>query len=429
MSERTLTIILAGGKGTRLEPLTTDRAKPAVPFGGEYRIIDFPLSNCVNSGLFQVLVLTQYKSLSLDRHLERAWKPLFRRELGTFLDIVPPQQRVVEEWYRGTADAVYQNIYSIQQTRPDNVLILAGDHIYAMDYREMLRDHEERHADVTVGAYRVPVGEAARQFGVIQVDGRQRVTGFQEKPDHPTPIPGDPQHALASMGIYVFSTKFLLETLSVNATRPGARHDFGHHILPEVYRDSRVFAFPLRSPHGATPYWKDVGTLDAYFNATQDLLRSNAPLNLHDTRWPIRTFKPNLPPPLMLSRDGGFDEGVRNSIVCAGSVVDGACVNRSVLGSESRVSPGAMLKETLLLGEVTVGRHARLNRVIVDKRSVIPAGMRIGFDPEEDSAQGFTISPEGITVVPRGFQPSQANAVRQRLHVRREHLDEFQAVL
>lgn len=418
MSQRALTIILAGGKGTRLEPLTTDRAKPAVPFAGEYRIIDFPLSNCVNSGLFQVLVLTQYKSLSLDRHLDRAWKPLFQRELGTYLDIVPPQQRVADEWYRGTADAVYQNIYSIKQARPDNVLILAGDHIYTMDYRAMLRFHEENHADVTVGAYRVPVAEAARQFGVIQVDGRQRVTGFQEKPEHPTPIPGAPQHTLASMGIYVFSTKFLLETLEENADKPGARHDFGHHILPEVYRDSRVFAFPFRSPNGTRPYWKDVGTLDAYFRATQDLLRSDAPLKLHDTRWPIRTFKPNLSPPLMLSNDDGFDEGVRNSIVCAGSVVDGASVCRSVLGSESRVSPGAMLEETLLLGEVTVGRNARLHRVIVDKQSVIPDGMRIGFDPDEDAERGFTISPEGITVVPRGYRPTQPPFVRrpQRLH-------------
>ena len=406
MSLKTLAIILAGGKGARLDPLTTDRAKPAVPFAGGYRIIDFPLSNCVNSGLFQVLVLPQYKSLSLDQHLELAWKRLFQRELGAYLNVIPPQQRIADEWYQGTADAVYQNIYTIEYSQPDDVLILAGDHVYAMDYREMLQFHHEHQADVTIGTHRVPVAEAARQFGIVQVDSSQRVLGFQEKPAEPTPLPKDPGRTLASMGIYVFKTKFLLDTLCTNAADPKTGNDFGHHILPAVLPTAHLAAFPFRSPGGdETSYWKDVGTLDAYFDANQDLLSDSAPAYFCDESWPIRTFKPNLPPPVILSDSKEAICGsLHDSIICAGSKLVGADVSRSILGYKSRVSPGAHLEDAILLGDVTVGRDARLRRTIVDKHARIPDFDRIGFDREADVARGFTISAGGVTVIPRGFR-------------------------
>ncbi|MDB5392005.1 MAG: Glucose-phosphate adenylyltransferase [Planctomycetaceae bacterium] len=409
MSEQVLSIILAGGKGTRLEPLTNDRAKPAVPFAGAYRIIDFPLSNCFNSGYFQILVLTQYKSLSLYRHLDMGWKSVLPRELGAYLEVVPPQQRIEDEWYRGTADAVYQNIYSIDHSRSDYVLILAGDHIYTMDYREMVRFHIENRADVTVGAYRVPIAEAAGQFGVIQIARDQRVVGFQEKPLNPTPIPGDAGHTLASMGIYVFSTSFLVDTLCRNAGQPNSGHDFGHHILPAIYPTQRVFAYPFSSPGNTASYWRDVGTLDAYYLAHRDLLNSSPPLDLYNRDWPIRSFRPNLPPPVVLSSKcmhspscSGTEQGVRDSLICPGTKIDHAEVSESIIGYDTRIGPRAVIEECILLGGIEVGSGAHVRRTIIDKHVKIPAGARIGFDPEEDRANGFTVSEAGITVVPRG---------------------------
>ncbi len=406
MINKTLTIILAGGKGTRLEPLTLERAKPAVPFGGSYRIIDFPMSNCINSGLFRVLVLTQYKSLSLDRHLERAWMPLFQRELGAFLELIPPQQRVSEDWYRGTADAVYQNIYSIQSIQPDDVLVLAGDHVYAMDYREMLAFHREQDADLTVGTYRVPIAEAARQFGVIQVDNTHRVVGFEEKPEHPRHIPNDDQHALASMGIYVFKTQFLMNALMADAASATSGHDFGHNILPQTFPTSRVFAFPFCSAgSGNTDYWRDVGTLDAYFRANQDLLSVSPPLALDNDDWPIRTFKPNLPPPVFLTDSSDIRNlNLENSMVGSGSKIVGACISGSVLGHRCIVEANSSVVDSILMGNVRLGRDVRLRRVIVDKDAELASGTSIGFDPDQDLARGFTISPQGITVVPRGYR-------------------------
>lgn len=404
MHERTLAIILAGGKGTRLEPLTNDRAKPAVPFGGSYRIIDFTLSNCVNSELLQILVLTQYKSLSVDRHLDLGWKPYFPRELGPFLNVIPPQHRIEGEYYRGTADAVYQNLDSIVDAQSDSVLILAGDHVYTMDYRSMIQFHRERGADVTVGAYRAPISDAAGQFGVIEVDSNQRVTGFQEKPRQPTPIPGDPAHALASMGIYVFSTKFLVDALHTNTTRKDGGHDFGHDILPRIYATERVFALAFRAPGGEPPYWRDVGTIDAYFEAHQELLQPDSPFKWRDRRWPIRTFKPNLPPPLLLSSAGNDDSALRNCIVCAATVIQDAHISRSIVGHECRIHPGSSIEETVLLGRVEVGAGARLRRTIVDKDCRIPANTQIGFSPDADRARGFIVSSGGVTVVPRDYQ-------------------------
>jgi len=404
MLERTLAIILAGGKGTRLEPLTNDRAKPAVPFGGSYRIIDFALSNCVNSELLQILVLTQYKSHSVDKHLDLGWKHYFPRELGPFLNVVPPQHRIEGEYYRGTADAVYQNLDSIVDTQSDSVLILAGDHIYTMDYRAMIRFHRECRADVTVGVYRTPVADAAGQFGVIEVDSDHRVTGFQEKPLHPTPIPGDPSHTLASMGIYVFSTNFLLEILEKNAGRKDNGHDFGHNILPRIFASQRVFAYSFRAPGGEPPYWRDVGTIDSYFAAHQDLLLPVSPFKWRDRHWPIRTFKPNLPPPLLLSSGANDESGLLNCIVCAGTVIQDARISGSIVGHECVISPGAGLEDSILFGRVEVGAGARLRRTIVDKDTRIPANAQIGFSPDADRARGFTVSPGNVTVVPQGYQ-------------------------
>lgn len=405
MRQSVLTIILAGGKGTRLEPLTNERSKPAVPFGGSYRIIDFPLSNCVNSGLHQVLMLTQYKSLSLERHIESGWRHLFQRELGASLDILPPQHRVAEEWYRGTADAVYQNIYSIDQFQPDQVLILAGDHVYKMDYREMLAFHKETGADVTVGVLPVSVGEAARQFGVIQVNHSNRVVGFQEKPDHPVSLPDDPERTLASMGIYVFSTQVLKELLCHNAEQTDCGHDFGYDILPAVYHDRLVLAFPFEtSANGAASYWRDVGTIDAYFEANQDLLCVGAALDLQDPTWPIRTFKPNLPPPLFISaEDPRSSSCIRNSIVSPGSVLMDANVTDSIVGYSVQLGPGAWVEDCVLFHGTKLGPDVRLRRTIVDKYVTLGRGTRIGFDIDEDAARGFTISPNGITVVPQGI--------------------------
>ncbi|MBC8116776.1 MAG: glucose-1-phosphate adenylyltransferase, partial [Candidatus Saccharimonas sp.] len=371
---------------------------------GAYRIIDFALSNCVNSGLAQVLLLTQYKSLSLERHIESGWRHLFQRELGASLDILPPQHRVTEEWYRGTADAVYQNIYSIEQFQPDQVLILAGDHIYTMDYREMLRFHNETGADVTVGALPVPVDEAARQFGVIQVNSSLRVVGFQEKPKHPITLPGEPESTLASMGIYIFSTQVLKDLLCHNANQADCGHDFGHDILPVVLRDRLVCAFQFQTPgSGAAAYWRDVGTIDAYFEANQDLLRHDAPLDLRNTAWPIRTFKPNLPPPVFVSaEDRQSPSHICDSIVCAGSVIVDASVTDSVIGYNARLGPGSSVEGCVLFHGTELGPDVRLRRTILDKYVTLGRGTRIGFDADEDIARGFTISPNGITVVPQG---------------------------
>jgi glucose-1-phosphate adenylyltransferase len=284
-----LAVILAGGKGTRLEPLTRDRAKPAVPFGGLYRIIDFTLSNCLNSDFRRILMLTQYKAMSLDRHINMGWRHYFNRELGEFIDVVPPQQRIDEQWYQGTADAVYQNIYVLEKERPDYVVILAGDHIYKMNYKSMVQYHIDVGADVTVGALRVDPIEA-RDFGVMEIDTNQRIIGFEEKVPNPKTIPGDPEHCLGSMGIYVFAARFLFEQLCRDATKTGSKHDFGRNIIPSLIETHKVYAFPFRDENRKSDaYWRDVGTLDAYYEANMDLVRVDPLLNVYDEQWPLRT--------------------------------------------------------------------------------------------------------------------------------------------
>ncbi len=360
-----LAVILAGGKGTRLEPLTRDRAKPAVPFGGLYRIIDFTLSNCLNSGLRRVLVLTQYKAMSLDRHLSLGWKQLMSRELGEFVDVVPPQQRIDEHWYQGTADAVYQNIYTIEKERPDYVVILAGDHIYKMNYRTMFEFHLDQKADVTIGALRVPA-EEARHFGVMQIDGDNRVIGFEEKKANAKTIPGDPRHCLASMGIYVFNARFLFEQLCLDATQPGSQHDFGHNIIPSIIDTHRVLAFPFRDENRKQDaYWRDVGTLDAYFEANMDLVTVDPLLNMYDMQWPIRTYQPNFPPPKFVFAEEGPEARrgeALDSVVCSGSIVSGGQVRKSILGPNVRVNSYARVEESILFEGVDIGRHARVRR-------------------------------------------------------------------
>lgn len=397
-----LSIILAGGRGTRLEPLTRDRAKPAVPFGGAYRIIDFTLSNCVNSGLRRILVLTQYKAMSLNRHINRAWRRYLSEEFGEFVEVVPPQQRIDEQWYQGTADAVYQNIYTLEKERPEYVVILAGDHVYKMDYMKMVDFHKESGADLTVGALPV-LKEEASDFGVMQVDRDWRIIGFQEKPENPKTMPEDSTRALASMGIYVFSARFLFEQLCIDATRTDSRHDFGHNIIPTTIDTHRVIAFPFRDENRKTDaYWRDAGTLDAYYEANMDLVSVDPELNLYDRQWPIRSFMPTLPPPKFVFAEHG--DGSRrgqalDSVVCLGSIISGGTVERSILGPDTRINSYATVEDSILFEGVDIGRHARVRRAIIDKGVHIPPGVEIGFDLERDRERGFTISDNGIVVI------------------------------
>lgn len=401
--EQVLTVILAGGKGSRLEPLTRDRAKPAVPFGGGYRIIDFALSNCLNSGLRRALVFTQYKAMSLERHINLGWRKLFCCELGEFLDVIPPQQRIDEHWYRGTADAVYQNIYAIEQAKPEYVVVLAGDHVYKMNYKSMVDSHIENNADVTVAALRVDTRTAAGQFGVMEIQPDWRIVGFEEKPAAPKSIPGDPDHCLASMGIYVFSARFLYEQLCRNAAQADAGHDFGHHIIPSIISSQRVFAFPFRDENQKREaYWRDVGTIDAYYDANMDLVSVDPQLNVYDRSWPIRTYLPSLPPPKFVFAEPGAD-GRRghalDSIVCPGSIISGGRVERSIIGGSCRINSYAQIEDSILFDRVNVGRRAQVRRAIIDKGVNIPEDARIGFDHAEDRERGFTVTENGVVVI------------------------------
>lgn len=413
MLRKTTAVVLAGGKGTRLEPLTLDRAKPAVPFGGNYRIIDFVLSNSINSGLRRILVLTQYKALSLDRHINIGWRPFFCAELGEFLDVVPPQQRIDEQWYQGTADAVYQNIFVIEKDRPEYVLILAGDHIYKMNYLRMIEFHREMGADLTVGALRVG-RDAAKDFGVIQVNDQNRIVGFQEKPADPKTMPGDDDHCFASMGIYVFTARFLFEQLCRDATETGSQHDFGKNIIPAIINEHQVFAFPFRDENRKREaYWRDVGTLDAYFDANMDLIEIDPLLNLYDDEWPIRTLQPNLPPPkFVFGSRGDWDRCGQaiDSLVCPGTIISGGRVQRSVLSPNVRVNSYASVEDSILFHGVEIGRHAKVRRAIIDKGVSIPGGMEVGFDHDLDRKRGFAVSQSGIVVIAKNDSPDIVDA-------------------
>ena len=397
-----LAVILAGGKGSRLDPLTRDRAKPAVPFGGAYRIIDFTLSNCLNSGLRKNLVLTQYKAMSLDRHINLGWQGYLCRELGEFVDVVPPQQRIDEHWYQGTADAVYQNIYTIEKERPTYVVVLAGDHIYKMDYQKLVNFHIESEADLTIGALRVGL-EAASQFGVMEVDEESQIVGFEEKPPEPKSIPGDPHHALASMGIYVFTARFLFEQLCLDATRRDSTHDFGCDLIPSIINTHRVFAYPFRDENRkGDAYWRDVGTLDAYYEANMDLISIDPQLNMYAGHWPIRTYHPNYPPPKFVFAGEGPEARrghALDSIVCQGSVVSGGQVERSIIGPNSRINSYSLVQDSIFFDGVDVGRHSKIRRAIIDKDVHIPPETHIGYDRELDLRRGFAITEQGVTVI------------------------------
>jgi glucose-1-phosphate adenylyltransferase len=398
-----LTLILAGGKGTRLDPLTRDRAKPAVPFGGLYRIIDFTLSNCINSNLRRILVLTQYKARSLDRHIAAGWG-FFSRELDEYIDVLPPQQRIDEHWYKGTADAIYQNIYSIEKADPRYVLILAGDHIYKMDYGDMIRAHIDHGAELTIGCITVP-GRDASSFGIMQVDDQDRVRGFQEKPRDPAPLPDDPRHCLASMGIYVFTARPMYELLCQDATHPDSDHDFGKNIIPGMIETQKVYAYRFRDKNRkAVPYWRDVGTLDAYYQANMDLVEIDPVLNLYDREWPIRTNQPQLPPPkFVFSDDGPRGQARRgeahDSMVCQGCIVSGGHVRRSILAPNVRVNSYALVENSILFDGVDVGRHCRIRKAIIDKEVRIPPHTTIGYDLDHDRQRGFVVTEQGVVVI------------------------------
>jgi glucose-1-phosphate adenylyltransferase len=407
-----LTLVLAGGKGTRLEPLTRDRAKPAVPFGGLYRIVDFTLSNCINSGLRRVLVLTQYKARSLDRHISAGWNFL-SRQLNEFVEVLPPQQRLDETWYKGTADAIYQNIYTIEKADPKYILILAGDHIYKMDYGAMLRFHIEREADLTVGCIPVPRADGNR-FGIMDIDTEGRVAGFLEKPAEPPGMPGDPGQCLASMGIYVFTARMLYELLCEDATHPDSRHDFGTDIIPPMLASQRVFAHRFEDRNRKEiPYWRDVGTIDAYYQANMDLIAVEPVLNLYDRTWPIRTFQPQLPPPKFVHTEGDRRGEALMSMVCQGCIVSGGQVRYSILSPNVRVNSYAQVEASILFDGVDVGRHCRIRRAIVDKDARIPQNTTIGYDLEHDRQRGFTVTEQGVVVIAKAELPETFTAGRR----------------
>jgi glucose-1-phosphate adenylyltransferase len=395
-----LAIVLAGGRGTRLEPLTRDRAKPAVPFGGLYRIIDFTLSNCINSDLRKILVLPQYKAFSLNRHIDQAWRFL-NRELDEYIDVIPPEQRIGEQWYQGTADAIYQNIYRIEKADPRDVMVLAGDHIYKMNYAAMIEEHRANRADLTIGCLPVSLAEA-KGFGVMEVDAEQRVIGFEEKPVVPRPIPGDSTRSLASMGIYIFNTHSLFERLFDDAGRDQTSHDFGKDVIPSMVGGGQVFTYPFRDMNRkGDAYWRDVGTLDAYYQTNMDLIHVDPILNLYDRDWPIHTFQPPYPPPKFVHLEQHRAGAAFNSIVCQGTIVSGGQAHRSIISPQVRINSFALVEDAILFEGVEVGRHARIRRAILDKDVKVPTGFVIGHDHEQDRARGFTVTEGGITVVPK----------------------------
>jgi len=403
MLDDALVVLLAGGAGERLYPLTRDRAKPAVFFGGPYRIIDFTLSNCINSGLRRIFIATQYKSLSLNRHIRMGWN-VVSEELGEFVEILPPQKRVSEHWYQGTADAVFQNLYSIVQEAPHHVIVLSGDHVYKMDYARMLRFHRERGSAMTLAAIEVPLADA-RRMGVLSVDDNDRVIGFVEKPKDPPPIPGSPDTALASMGIYVFDTEVLLRALEADAAQPTS-HDFGKDIIPALIKEVPNVAYRFYDENKkSSKYWRDIGTLDAYYEANMDLCHVDPEFNLYDPEWPMRTYQPQAPPAKFVFAERGRRCGESlDSIISPGCIISGSIVNGSVLCPNVRVHSYGTIDHCILMPGVRVGRHARLRRAIVDRDVLIPRGAVIGYNLEEDRKR-HTVTDQGVVVVTEDDEP------------------------
>ena len=414
MQDDTLVMVLAGGVGERLYPLTKERAKPAVYFGGPYRIIDFTLSNCINSGLRRIFIALQYKSLSLSRHIRMGWS-VVADELGEFVEILSPQKRVGEHWYLGTADAVYQNLYSILREDPRHLMVLSGDHVYKMDYAKMLRFHRDRNAGATMAVIEVPSEEASR-FGVLEVDADDRLTGFLEKPKHLPPG----QQVLASMGIYIFDMRKLVPALEADAAR-STTHDFGKDIIPSLIADVPVCAYRFYDENKkAAKYWRDIGTLDAYFDANMDLCHVNPEFNLYDPEWPLRTYQVQAPPAKFVFADDGRRCGqALDSIISAGCIVSGSRITGSVLCPNVRVHSFCQIDQSILMPGVRVGRHAKTRRAIIDRDVFIPRGALIGYNDEEDRRR-HTVTESGIVVVTTDDQPFVADITEEALRIEAE---------
>ncbi|WP_201265600.1 glucose-1-phosphate adenylyltransferase [Mariprofundus sp. EBB-1] len=402
--KNTMAIVLAGGTGSRLAPLTQHRAKPAVHFGGKYRIIDFTLSNCLHSDIRRILVLTQYRSHSMHKHLRNGWN-ILTPEMGEYITAIPAQMKHGNHWYEGTADAVYQNIDLLRWNSAKYIIILSGDHIYRMDYAAMLKDHIEQDAEVSIACKRVPRQQAS-EFGVVDVDEKLNISAFTEKPEHPTSVPDDPTQSLISMGIYIFNKKNLIERLEADRDVANSKHDFGHDIIPAWIEHGHVNAYLFDNVMGRVSsdnYWRDVGTLDAYFEANMDLLKNVPPLNLHQSDWAIRTYNAQHPPCRTGPSDTGINELLNNVIMCSGSLIIGATIKDSILAAEVQVEAGAIIESSIIFSDVHIAEGVKLRRCIVDKHVRIPAGEQIGFNRQRDSAR-FTVTESGITVIPAGYR-------------------------
>jgi glucose-1-phosphate adenylyltransferase len=400
LTRETYALILAGGRGSRLYELTNWRAKPALYFGGKFRIIDFPLSNCINSGIRNVGVVTQYKSHSLIRHLVRGWGH-FKKELGESVEILPASQRFSDNWYEGTADAVFQNIDIIRDELPKYVLVLSGDHIYRMDYGNLIAQHVESGAKMTVSCMPVPIEEAAGQFGVMSVDENLKVIGFAEKPENPTPLPNDPSRCLASMGNYVFDTEFLFEQLKADAETSGSERDFGKDIIPSIIEEGSVYAFQFESDGENEAYWRDVGTLDSFWQANMELVSPVPALNLYDKKWPIWTYQEQLPPAKFVWEEDNRRGTAINSVVSGGCIISGATLRRSICFSNVRVHSYSEVEDSVLLPDVEVERNCRIRKAIIDRGCIVPEGTVIGHSREDDLARGFRVTEKGVVLVTR----------------------------
>ncbi len=397
LTSGTLAVVMAGGRGERLKALTLNRCKPATPFGGKFRIIDFVLSNCVNSGIRQIVVLTQYKAQSLLQHIQRGWSYL-RGELGEFIELIPAQQQIGEMWYRGTADAVFQNLEFIRAHNPTHVLVLAGDHIYKMDYGPMIAYHEQCEADITVGVVDIPI-ERANEFGIVTTDDTNRIVKFAEKPKDPDSIVGQPDMARASMGIYVIGRERLEKMLTEDAANEASSHDFGKNIIPPAIPKMRVFAYPFQDVETrAQSYWRDVGNLDAFYEANMELVALNPELNIYDHQWPIWTYQAQQPPAkFVLDEDGRRGMAV-NSMIAGGCIISGAYVTQSLLSTDVRIEEGSRVENSVVLPTVSIGRRCAIRRCIIDENSTIPDGMRIGYDAALDKERFWTTK-AGVVLV------------------------------
>ncbi|MEZ9397236.1 glucose-1-phosphate adenylyltransferase [Vibrio splendidus] len=400
----TLTIVLAGGVGSRLSPLTDNRAKPAVPFGGKYRIIDFTLANCLHSGLRQILVLTQYKSHSLQKHLRDGWSVL-NPELGEYITNVPPQMRTGDSWYSGTADAIYQNLYLLSRSEAKHVVVLSGDHIYRMDYAPMLKQHKQSEADLTVACMEVSIDEA-KEFGVMEINESHQINNFTEKPRYPASVPGRPTRSMASMGIYIFDKEVLTQALLADAEDPNSSHDFGKDVIPKLVGDQSVYAYKFGDTEGRVTqdaYWRDVGTLDSYYQANMDLLKPVSPIDLYQPDWAIRTYEPQLPPARTIASVEGNQGIFINSMIANGVVIEGGSAQNSIFFPKVKVSNAAIVIDSILFEDVEIGKNCHIQNCIIDKNVKVPDGTQIGIDSLAD-AKRFHISKKGVIVVPSSYE-------------------------